>query len=391
MSKVSLRIFNIILKATLGVWLKATYNIKFDISRIDNLKPPYILISNHCLNWDPFTLPLKIKETVHWMASDNLFRSKTIGFLLTHLVGAFPKKKAVADMSSIKTSIKIIRSKGIVGVFPEGNRTWDGKQIDTLYSTAKFVKMLKVPVVMCEQRGCYLSRPRWAVKGRRGQMSLNYYILMQGDDLKLSLDEIHEKINNAVKYNESDWQLEHMIEFKGKANAEFLEQYLYVCPKCKSISTLHSQKHSFFCEKCGLTTHLNNYGFFEGNEKYFDDVNQWGEWQRSFIGEYIDHNHFIFKDENVLMKVEDSNKKLTKGIYGTLILYKDKIQFDSKDGTLFFENINIIGNTIQLNWIFEFYYNGKFQRFYFYPKNRVSAYKWTEAVDYIKRIGGNHE
>jgi len=390
-NKFWLWVFRIFLKATLGVWLKFAYNIKADTSKIKGLKPPYILVSNHSLNWDPFTLPLYINSSVHWMASDNLFRNKTLAFLLTHIVGAFSKKKVVADMSSIKTSIKIIRRNGIVGVFPEGRRTWNGKHVDSLYATAKFVKLLKVPVVMCEQRGGYLSRPRWAVKGRRGIMSLRYYILLDKEQLKGPLDDIHNKINSAISYNENEWQKENMIEFKGKANAEFLEQYIYVCPKCKSIASLHSYKNKFSCEKCDYKVTLNNYGIFEGDNKYFNDVSQWGEWQYSYIQKYIENHYHIFTDTDVIMKTENSNHRLTKGISGTLSLYRDKMIFKYENSEMVFENISILGNTIQLNWIFEFYYKGEFRRFYFYPKNRVSAYKWNEVLEYIKQNGGNSD
>ncbi len=286
-SKFVLFVFNKFFKATLGVWLRLTYNIKIDKLAIKELKTPYILISNHCLNWDPFMTPLPIRQTVHWMSSDNLFRNKLLGFLMSKLVGAFPKKKAVADTASIKKSIRIIRDKGIVGLFPEGSRTWNGKSINALYATAKFIKFLKVPVVMCEQRGGYLSRPRWAIRGRRGQVHLKYYVIIEKDDTKKSVDEIYNKINNAIAYNEYDFQKEHMIEFKSEKNAEFLEQYIYVCPKCHSISSLHSDKNKFYCDKCDLNTTLNSYGFFEGENRYFDDVVKWGEWQFLFIKEYI--------------------------------------------------------------------------------------------------------
>jgi len=386
--KIILFVFNKILKATLGVWLRLTYNIKIDDSQIKGVKTPFILISNHCLNWDPFMTPLPIKKTVHWMSSDNLFRNKLLGFLMSTLVGAFPKKKAVADTSSIKKSIRIIRDSGIVGLFPEGSRTWNGTSIDILFSTAKFVRFLKVPVIMCEQRGGYLSRPRWAIRGRRGKLHLKYYVLIDKEGTKGDVNEIYNKMNDAVKYSEYEYQREHMIEFRSKANAEFLEQYIYICPTCHSIGKLHSVKNAFFCEKCHMATTLDSYGFFKGENKPFEDVSQWGKWQYSFIKKHINENYEIFKDENVVMKSEKRGSKLDKGIKGSLTLYKDKVVFKHENGQFIFENQTIFGNTIQLNWIFEFYYKGVFRRFYFYPKNRVSAYKWDEAINIIKQIGG---
>ena len=48
-------------------------------------------------------------------------------------------------------------SGGVIGVFPEGKRNWDGRTDQLLFATAKLVEHLKVPVVTALLQGAHLS------------------------------------------------------------------------------------------------------------------------------------------------------------------------------------------------------------------------------------------
>lgn len=208
-------VFAKLLRVTLSVWLRLNYKTKAYNEKVKDLKAPYLLVGNHCLNWDPFLTGSYLKYNTRFIASDSLYRNKTLGFLLTYLVGAIPKKKAVSDMKTVKLTLKTLKKGHVVGVYPEANRTWNGRSIDILYSTAKFIKLLKVPVVNCIIKGGYLSRPRWAVKGRKGIIELHYDIIFTKEDIRnKSIDEIFLELNKAIRYNEYDWQKEKMLEFE---------------------------------------------------------------------------------------------------------------------------------------------------------------------------------
>ncbi len=379
-------IFAALLRAFLGTWLKVSYNIKAFNSKVKNLEAPYLLVGNHCLNWDAFITGLYIKPNTRFIASDSLFRSKSVAFLLTYLVGAIPKKKAVSDLRTIKLTVKELKKGHVVGVFPEANRTWNGRSIDILYSTAKLVKLMKVPVVNCVIKGGYLSRPRWSVKGRRGVLELHYDLLFTKEDVKnKSLDEIYTEMNNAIAYNEFDWQKERMIPYKSKKSAEFLENYLYVCPQCKKIGTLFSEKTELSCTTCGLKHIMGNYGFFINEGRTFDNTQDWGDWQADYFKQIAQKDDLIYSDKAILYG-ENENKSLHVVDEGKLSLYKNRIVFTAPSlGRTFFIK-EIFGNTIQLNYIFDFYYKGDFIRFRFLPKNRASAFKWNYAVEHIKSL-----
>ncbi len=379
-------VFAAVLRVILGTWLRLSYNIKAYNKDVKNLEGPFLLVGNHCLNWDPFMTGLYIKPNTRFIASDSLFRNKAVAFLLTYLVGAIPKKKAVSDMKTIKHTIRELKKGNVVGVFPEANRTWNGRSIDILYSTAKFVKLMKVPVVNCVIKGGYLSRPRWAVRGRRGVLELHYEILFTKEDVKAkSVDEIYTIMNSAIQYNEFDWQKEKMIPFNSKRNAEFLENYLYICPQCKKIGTLISNKNEFKCEECGLTHTMGNYGYFINEDRKFEQPQEWGDWQANCFIQIIDTEKVIYSDK-ALLYGENEKDNLYVVDEGELSLYRNRIVFkSSKLGRTFFIS-EVFGNTIQLNFIFDFYYKGDFVRFKFLPKNRASAFKWNYAVEHLKEL-----
>jgi 1-acyl-sn-glycerol-3-phosphate acyltransferase len=378
-------VFGAILRVTLAVWLRIVYNIKGYNDQVKDMPGPFLLIGNHCLNWDPFMAGMFLKPNTRFIASDSLFRDRAVAFLLTYLVGAIPKKKAVSDMKTIKLSIKELRKGHVVGVYPEANRTWDGRSIDILYSTAKFVKLMKVPVVNCVMKGGYLSRPRWSVRGRKGVLELHFEVLFTKEDVKkLSLDELYETMNKAIWHDEFEWQKNRMIRYKSKRPAEYLENYLYICPRCHKIGTLVSDKTEFKCTVCGLTHTMGEYGYFINEDRKFESPQGWGNWQDEYFKGLVDTDEVIYSDSQAVLYSEKANGGAYKVDEGNLMLYKDRIVFNSPSlNRTFFIN-DIFGNTIQLNCVFDFYYKGDFVRFRFLPKNRASAYKWNYAVDYLK-------
>ncbi|HLQ94936.1 MAG TPA: lysophospholipid acyltransferase family protein [Pseudogracilibacillus sp.] len=115
------------------MYLFAAYAVKLFLSifgRIkvfqkDNLpeEEGYVLACTHT-GWVDIlwlgcsVLPLK----VHYMAKKELFESKGLKWLMEAL-NAFPVDRDNPGPSSIKTPVKLIKNKNIVGIFPSGTRT----------------------------------------------------------------------------------------------------------------------------------------------------------------------------------------------------------------------------------------------------------------------------
>lgn len=80
-----------------------------------------VLCSNHISNLDPIILAIAVSRPISFMAKKELFENKVIGKLI-HKLGAFPVDRKGADISAIRSSLKVLKKEKILGIFPEGTR-----------------------------------------------------------------------------------------------------------------------------------------------------------------------------------------------------------------------------------------------------------------------------
>lgn len=126
------------------IWYKIEY------SGLDNIPNGggYILICNHRSNIDPIILAGKIKEPICYMAKAELFENPILGWLFKH-VNAFPVERGKGDTSAIDTSVNLISERKILGIFPEGTRSKDGKTLRPKSGAALVAKMTSADVMPC--------------------------------------------------------------------------------------------------------------------------------------------------------------------------------------------------------------------------------------------------
>jgi 1-acyl-sn-glycerol-3-phosphate acyltransferase len=125
-----------------------------------------IIVANHSTLFDPIWVYAMLKRPVYFAATEDLFRKRALGRLIRWF-GAFPKRKAASDLAALRSIFAIIQRGGLVGLFPEGVRTWDGTNQPLFSGIAKLIRKLAVPVYVCRLEGAYLVWPRWARHWRR--------------------------------------------------------------------------------------------------------------------------------------------------------------------------------------------------------------------------------
>ncbi len=120
-----------------------------------------IILANHTTLFDPIWVYAMLKRPVYFAATEDLFRKRALGRLIRWF-GAFPKRKAASDITALRMIFSLIDKGGLVGLFPEGVRTWDGTTQPLFSGIAKLILKVKVPVYVCRMEGAYLVYPRWA-------------------------------------------------------------------------------------------------------------------------------------------------------------------------------------------------------------------------------------
>ncbi|MCF7941706.1 MAG: 1-acyl-sn-glycerol-3-phosphate acyltransferase [Spirochaetia bacterium] len=382
-------------KSTYGIPVRRMYNITTaNEAPVFGLKPPYILLSNHVNTLDPILISLMHNRHIHWVAADTLFRNRYLRFLLRRMIGTISKTKSRSDYYTIKQITKTVRRGGVVGLFPEGQRTWDGRSLPLFYATAKLVRMLKVPVVLCTLEGGYHTLPRWSPKRRRGKMVLAYQDpIMPEEFSSMKVQEIHEMLYNRLYHDADEYQRSHKIIYASDRRAEHVEHVLYLCPSCGAAGLLSSHGNDLTCSACGYTAHMDIYGFFQYPEgiEGFPTVADWNSWQheelkRRVLSAWWKPEEAIFPEDRARMfsGYRDSRMKVL-GTVGVRMSTRG-IEVIRPEGVTLFKLEEIESLAVALQRNLEFYYEKRMYRLHF-PDQRTSAYKYLAVYEAIVSAG----
>jgi 1-acyl-sn-glycerol-3-phosphate acyltransferase len=126
-----------------------------------------LLLINHQSFLDPMLVGLPLPRAVSYLARDSLFRVPFVGWWLsnTHVI---PINRESAGTASIRLAVDRLREGAIVGIFPEGTRSFDGKLGELKPGFLALVRRAKVPVVPVGVVGGAHAMPRgaWFVRPR---------------------------------------------------------------------------------------------------------------------------------------------------------------------------------------------------------------------------------
>ncbi len=134
-----------------------------------------IFAPNHVSYYDPPVAGAGIPYELRFMAWEALFRVPLVGTFIRHF-GAFPVKVKSADRTAVELTLNVLREGGLLVIFPEGERSHDGKLAPFEKGMARLALSVGASVVPVAITGAYESYsrdkifPRW---GRR--VMVKYY------------------------------------------------------------------------------------------------------------------------------------------------------------------------------------------------------------------------
>jgi 1-acyl-sn-glycerol-3-phosphate acyltransferase len=120
---------------------------------------PVILAINHLAAIDSFFVPVLLHRRISFLAKSNYFTMKgPIGFLVKHFllgVGQLPidRSGGSASANSLNSGLKALAEGGVLGIYPEGTRSPDGRLYRGKTGIARMVLTAGVPVVPVSIRG----------------------------------------------------------------------------------------------------------------------------------------------------------------------------------------------------------------------------------------------
>lgn len=238
---------------------------------------PFVLVGNHAHRLDPyFAGAFSGARVIHYMA--NIDGVGKLQQRLAHLVAAYSKKKGMPDLQAVRHTFALVKAGSSVGIFPEGDRSWDGETAAIHPSTAALIRKLRVPIWVAHFRGHYLSWPRWADYPARGSLIIDFSVIPVETSQAMTAAELQEELSRRLYQNDvKDEQLQ-QTEFVCDNRAAGIQRVVWLCPVCRahdSMQTLSSGDR-FACGRCGHEWHIDgNLRITPSTGESLEDLKDW--------------------------------------------------------------------------------------------------------------------
>ncbi|MBP3856424.1 MAG: 1-acyl-sn-glycerol-3-phosphate acyltransferase [Ruminiclostridium sp.] len=270
-------------------------HLKIQKTRMEGLKPPYIVFGSHHAWMDFYVTPLALfPRRANYVSEMEGF--EFWGEWLFRQIGCIGTRKYINDIALVKSIKRVMERRGIVVVYPEARYANVGTSSELPQSVGKLAKNLKVPVVCINMHGNYLQSPIWNTKMRReARLEAQITQLITPEELDgMTAGEVTAKISEYLTYDEYRWQLSRKMRITAPFRAEGLHKVLYRCPECGSEFTMRSEGADLYCESCGSRVTMNEYGQLakNGGLYRFSHIPDWYEWQRKCVHEEIESGNY---------------------------------------------------------------------------------------------------
>jgi len=360
--------------------LRKKYNIEA-VFHDREPKPPFILMANHSHKSDPYMVGGYMKHTVNYMA--NIDGVSDFQRKMADMVGAYGKKKGAPDFKAMKHTIELIKGGHAVGIFPEGDRSWDGETAEFIPGSVSLAKKYKIPIRVASLHGNYLSFPRWADNPRKGKVHIDFYTISKDEVIATDAAVLETKIKSILQHDDIKSEENRGIVFEGEGFAEGIQRLLWICPECKKQDTLEGIGNNIHCSSCDRQWTLDGSLKIAPTGIQGNDLKDWTVWQKSELKKICDErNKKILTETKSIILSEVIDREMASPCTGDLKLFHDRIEFHSEERETLVLNLDLVTHYIDnFNKVFEFDYDAKRYRALFDGKN---ASKWIYCMDYLK-------
>ncbi|HPU75821.1 MAG TPA: 1-acyl-sn-glycerol-3-phosphate acyltransferase, partial [Bacillota bacterium] len=232
------------LGSALGRWL---WNARAEGEEFIPKEGPVMVVCNHVNLADPLLLGMHFTRRIHFVASDELFRHPVTRWLF-RVFGAIPKRRWSRDIASIRFILRRLDSGEAVGIFPEGQRNWDGGPVIVGDEVYRLLCHLDVPILCATLVGGHEAWPRWSTLPGLSDVVVRF------------LEPIHprqfssvEDLRKAVEQRIFGFAREAPAPRRALALHNGITSVLWGCIRCGGDMTLRETRQGLECSQCGAS------------------------------------------------------------------------------------------------------------------------------------------
>jgi len=215
------------------------------------VSPPYFVVAEHKNYLDPVFIGLSIPHPISYLTTYEMYRSPFNKWLM-RLLWNIPRKRFKPDFSSNKIMFEAIDKGAVIGIFPEGERSWTGETQQFKPEVLKLLlKRCDIPIVPVKIKGNYPVWPRWAKGFNRYKIIVEIREPFYADPA-CSEEELEKKIKDRLGNSYIPEKIPRKTPDLGKG----LEKVFYRCSECGAFNSFIAEKSILTCGKCGFALQI---------------------------------------------------------------------------------------------------------------------------------------
>ena len=167
---------------------------------------PFFLVANHQSVLDPVLIQAHCPRAVHSFAKSTQFSSGAVSRWLLPRINAIPARRYRVDPQVVRTALRLLDEGEAVCVYPEGERSWDGRLQPLRRGTVRLILKAGVAVVPCGVSGSFTAWPRWSRRPRRARVVIRFGTPIHfgrhdtRDQREAVLDDAYERLATALAH-----------------------------------------------------------------------------------------------------------------------------------------------------------------------------------------------
>ena len=205
---------------------------------------PALIVANHACYLDPIFLVAASDRYIRFFTTAEMMNTSFGRWLFTRL-GSIPIHRYRNDPQGVRELLRALKEREIIGLFPEGERSWDGNPLPVSGRVKKLLVRLDLPIVPAQIEGNYAVFPRWAKIPLPGRITIRFHSPEQPPFSEGDIESLLKKIAMPSGGRTAR-----------RHSPVGIEKLLWACPDCHAIGSIFTEGTVIRCKECHTTWRL---------------------------------------------------------------------------------------------------------------------------------------
>ena len=237
-----------------GAFCRGAYRLEVEGREHLPKDGPAVVVANHRSYIDPFVLGYALGRTPRFVTTVRVFRNPLTRWFCERMA-AIPTRRGGADPRAVREVLRTLEAGRLVAIFPEGERSWDGRSLPFMRGALRLLARLDVPVVPASLIGTYEAWPRWAPQPRLARLRVVFGPAIQ--PRCCGAEELGRRLTEAMHAPVADAG---PVRARAFGLARGLSRLLWWCPSCGEVGGLREASgERLECAACGAGYRLDEH------------------------------------------------------------------------------------------------------------------------------------